>query len=104
MKIDRPRLIIVVSALIVMTGLIVTCIFGIRYYRYARHNFTSRDGEQHEYYIYPGMTPDDLTKMLSAASFFSSNDKSPPPTIKRYSSSALSIRRSCSFRRLTILL
>jgi UPF0755 protein len=66
MKIDRPKLIIVVSALIVMTGLIVTCIFGIRYYRYARHNFTSRDGEQHEYYIYPGTTPDDLTKMLSA--------------------------------------
>ncbi|MBQ2541430.1 MAG: endolytic transglycosylase MltG [Paludibacteraceae bacterium] len=66
MTIDRPKLIIVVSALIVMTGLVVTCVFGIRYYRYAKSNFTARDGQEHSYYVYPGTSLDELTTMLSA--------------------------------------
>ncbi|MBQ2607791.1 MAG: endolytic transglycosylase MltG [Paludibacteraceae bacterium] len=66
MKIDRPKLIIVVSAILVMAGLVVTCVFGVRYYRYAKSNFTSRDGQEHSYYVYPGTTLEALTSMVSA--------------------------------------
>lgn len=66
MKIDRPKLIIVVSAMLVMTGLVVLSIFGVRYYRYAKSNFTSRDGQEHSYYVYPETTVDQLITMITA--------------------------------------
>ncbi|MBR6017792.1 MAG: endolytic transglycosylase MltG [Paludibacteraceae bacterium] len=66
MKIDRVRLVIVVSAMIVMTGLVVISVFGMRYYRYARSNFSARDGQEHSYFVYPGTSLEQLTTMLTA--------------------------------------
>lgn len=60
MKINKSKTAFILIALIVLGGMVLVCMFGARYYRYARSNFHSLDGKAHGYYVHPGMSMDSL--------------------------------------------
>ena len=66
MKLSKTKIAFIVSGIVLLLGLLLLSFYGVRYYRYARSNFSSNDGEEHAYYIYPGASLDSVMTLIEA--------------------------------------
>ena len=66
MKLSKSKIYLICSAIVLLIGLTLMCFYGVRYYHYARSNFSANDGEEHSYYIYPGASLDSVMSLIDA--------------------------------------
>lgn len=66
MKLSKSKIYLICSAVVLLIGLTLMCFYGVRYYHYARSNFSANDGEEHSYYIYPGASLDSVMSLIEA--------------------------------------
>lgn len=66
MQLSKPKIILIATGIALIIGLILMSFYGVRYYRFARSNFSSNDGQEHSYYIYPGASLDSVMTLIEA--------------------------------------